>query len=74
VRVAVDAVEQSSGWSVDDTTGVVTFTSAPAISAAITAGFEFDVPVRFDTDTLTINLDNVRAGEIPHIPLLEIRL
>ena len=73
VKVAIDGTEQTSGWSVDTTTGIVTFTSAPAAGAAITAGFEFDVPVRFDTDTLDITLDIERLGSITSIPLLEIR-
>ena len=51
VRVYKDDAEQLSGWSVDVTTGVVTFSTAPAASVAITADFELDVSVRFDTDT-----------------------
>jgi uncharacterized protein (TIGR02217 family) len=74
VRVAVAGVEQTSGISIDTTTGLVTFDSAPASAAAITAGFEFDTPVRFDTDSLAINLSHFAAGEIPSIPLVEIRL
>jgi uncharacterized protein (TIGR02217 family) len=74
VRVALNGVEQMSGWSVDATTGVVTFTSAPGSGVAVTAGFEFDVPVRFDTDALSVNLESFRAGEIPAIPIVEIRL
>ncbi|MFC3119874.1 DUF2460 domain-containing protein [Jhaorihella thermophila] len=73
VTVAVDGVEQAGGWSVDTTTGLVTFTTAPASGATITAGFEFDVPVRFDTDTLDVTLDLERLGSITSIPLLEIR-
>jgi uncharacterized protein (TIGR02217 family) len=73
VLVALDAVSQASGWSADATTGIVTFTSAPASGVAITAGFEFDVPVRFDTDTLDVTLDIERLGSITSIPLLEVR-
>ncbi len=73
VKVAIDGTEQTSGWSVDTTTGIVTFTSAPAAGAAITAGFEFDVPVRFDTDTLDVTLDLERLGSITSIPLIEVR-
>ncbi|QYX58021.1 DUF2460 domain-containing protein [Roseovarius sp. SCSIO 43702] len=73
VRVTLDDAEQPSGWSVDTTTGVVTFDSAPAEGAAITAGFAFDVPVRFDTDALDVTLDLERLGSITSIPLLEIR-
>lgn len=74
VRVALTGVEQTSGWSVDATTGLVTFASAPANGAAITAGFEFDVPVRFDTDALAVNLANFQAGEVPSLPLVEVLL
>ncbi len=73
VTVAVDGTGQSSGWSVDTTTGVVSFSTAPATGAAITAGFEFDVPVRFDTDTLDVTLDIERLGSITSIPLIEVR-
>jgi len=73
VRVALDGVEQPSGWSVDTTTGVVTFDGALAEGVAITAGFEFDVPVRFDTDALDVTLDLERLGSITSIPLLELR-
>jgi len=45
----------------------------PAAGAQVTAGFEFDVPVRFDTDELRINLAQFAAGDIPEIPLVEIR-
>jgi uncharacterized protein (TIGR02217 family) len=72
VRVAVAGVEQTSGLTIDDTSGLVTFDSPPATAAALTAGFEFDVAVRFDTDQLAINLSNFAAGEIPSIPLVEI--
>jgi uncharacterized protein (TIGR02217 family) len=73
VRIALAGVEQSSGWSVDTATGVVTFSVAPGSGVAVTAGFEFDVPVRFDTDALDVTLDLERLGSITSIPLLEIR-
>ncbi|MCX5493083.1 DUF2460 domain-containing protein [Kaistia dalseonensis] len=77
VRVAVDGVEQVEGaaFAIDPTTGRVTFLPGhePAAGLAVTAGFRFDVPVRFDTDQLTINLAAFEAGEIPSIPIVEIR-
>ena len=73
VHVALDGAEQLGGWSIDTTTGVVTFDTAPAEDVAVTAGFEFDVPVRFDTDVLDVTLDLERLGSITSIPLLEIR-
>ena len=73
VRVALGMVEQLSGWALDTTTGVVTFTTAPASGVIVRAGFEFDVPVRFDSDTLDVTLDFERLGSITSIPLLETR-
>lgn len=73
VRVAVAGTEVTSGWTVDTTTGIVTFSSAPAAAAAITAGFQFDVPVRFDTDQIDVTLDIERQGSIQSIPLIEVR-
>ena len=73
VAVALNGTPQASGWSVDTTTGVISFTIAPGSGVAITAGFEFDVPVRFDTDALDVTLDLERLGSITSIPLLEIR-
>ena len=73
VRVALGGTEQLSGWSVDTSTGVVTFGSAPGADVPVTAGFAFDVPVRFDGDRLDVTLDLERLGSIASIPLLEIR-
>jgi uncharacterized protein (TIGR02217 family) len=78
VRVAVAGVEKTIGadFTIDPATGLVTFLAGhiPSAGASITAGFEFDVPVRFDSDRLEINLAAFAAGDIPNIPLIEIRL
>lgn len=72
VRVAVAGVELSAAdFACDPTTGIVTM-APPPTGAQVTAGFEFDVPVRFDADELDIELGAFEAGEIPRIPLLEI--
>ena len=73
VRVALNGVEQMSGWSVDTTTGIVSFTVAPGNAVIVRAGFEFDVPVRFDSDQIDVTLDLEQLGSITSIPLLEIR-
>lgn len=74
VRVALNGIEQEVGsaFNCDPVTGLVTFTAPPPAGAAITAGFAFDVPVRFDTDELDIDLSTFDAGGIPQIPLVEI--
>jgi uncharacterized protein (TIGR02217 family) len=77
VRVAVAGVEVAEGtaFACDAATGLITFLPGhiPAASTAITAGFLFDVPVRFDTDFLEVDLSAFAAGAIPKIPLIEIR-
>ncbi|MEM1298710.1 MAG: DUF2460 domain-containing protein [Pseudomonadota bacterium] len=75
VRVAVGGVELTQGgeFAVDTETGLVTLISDPGASE-VTAGFEFDVPVRFDTDVIEANLAAFEAGEIPSIPIIEVRV
>ncbi|MPZ55021.1 MAG: TIGR02217 family protein [Rhizobiales bacterium] len=76
VRVAVAGIEAGDGtdFTCDAATGIVTFLPGhePALGAAVTAGFLFDVPVRFDTDYLEVDLSAFAAGAIPKIPLVEI--
>jgi uncharacterized protein (TIGR02217 family) len=74
VRVAVDGVELEDGFTCDIATGIVTFADPPGAGDAVTAGFLFDVPVRFDTDYLEVDLSAFAAGAIPKIPLVEIRV
>ena len=73
VLVAVDGAAVADGISVDAAGGIVGFAAPPAAGAAITAGFAFDVPVRFDMDHLAINVAAFEAGDIPSIPLIEVR-
>ena len=73
VKVALAGVEVFTGWTVDTTTGIVTFTVPPGVAVAVTAGFEFDVPVRFDADMMDVALDFERLGSITSIPLIEVR-
>lgn len=60
--------------SVDRTTGVVTLAAAPSAGAVVTAGFEFDTPVRFDADRLEVSLESFAAGRIAAVPLIEVRV
>lgn len=81
VVVAVNAVAQTEGvdFTVDTTTGIISFNVAPADTLPITAGYEYDVPVRFDTDDLS-NLQLIISGvandyaSYENIPLVEIRV
>lgn len=76
VRVAVagDLKVEGLEWSVDLTTGIVTMATPPATGAEVTAGFEFDVPVRFDTDRILTTVASFQAGDVPSVPVVEVRL
>ena len=72
IRIAVDGIEQATGWSVEPM-GEILFDTPPQAGAAITAGYLFDVPVRFADDRLEVNRATFLAGEAPSVPLIEIR-
>jgi uncharacterized protein (TIGR02217 family) len=72
VVLGVNGAQVTSGWSVDTTTGLVTFAVAPAAGQTITAGFQFDVPVRFDTDQLTLATETYAMSKA-EIPIVEVR-
>ncbi|MFN3620891.1 DUF2460 domain-containing protein [Sphingorhabdus sp.] len=71
VIVAVNGLT-AAGWSLAPG-GVIYFRTAPAIGAVITAGYRFDVPVRFASDRIDVARATFGAGEIPSVPLVEIR-
>jgi uncharacterized protein (TIGR02217 family) len=73
VRVAVAGAEiTGSAFATDPQTGLVTLTSTPAAGAAISAGFVFDTPVRFDSDRLEASLDGFGAGRVGQVHLVEL--
>ncbi len=74
VDIYVDSVLQVSGVTVDTTTGQITFDTAPADGATIAADFEFDVPVRFDTDQLHSSLDKEGLYSWGPVELVEIKV
>jgi uncharacterized protein (TIGR02217 family) len=72
VRVSVDGVELAGGWALGGK-GVVAFEDPPAEGAEVRAGFRFDVPVRFAEDRLELNRATFLAGEVPSVPMIEVR-
>ncbi len=75
LAVYIDAVLQSdSDYALELATGEINFVSAPANDAVVTADFEFDVPVRFDTDRLSATLDSYGVNSWNDIPLVEVRV
>ncbi len=74
VKIYLNSVLQSAGFSVDHATGMVTFTVAPGAGVMVSADFDFDVPVRFDTDALLVRADAPGIFVWDAIPIVEIRL
>ena len=76
VRVGLtgDALVETVNYTVDHERGLVTFFEAPDIGAEVSAGFEFDVPVRFDTDGIQTSVASFQAGEVPSVPVVEVRV
>jgi uncharacterized protein (TIGR02217 family) len=72
VLVAINGVNKATGWTVSEF-GIVSFASPPAAGAPVTAGYRFDVPVRFEDDNLDVSLASYRAGEMRTVPLIEVR-
>ena len=73
VLVGVDGAEIIN-FACDYETGLVTLNDAPASGAMVTAGFEFDVPVRFDSDRIETSVASFNVGEIPSVPVVEVRV
>lgn len=78
VTIGVAGVLQTetTHYTIDYTTGLVTFDagSIPTLGAAVTAGFEFDVPARFDTDDLIVSYEHEQVATIDTVPIAEIRV
>ena len=74
--MSVEDVENylSVEFELDVTTGRIEFNDAPYDGATISAGFEFDVPVRFDTDRIQTSVASFRAGDVPNVPVVEVRV
>ena len=71
VMIAFDGVNQSSGWSVNSSSGIVSFNSAPATGVVITAGYEYDIKSRFENDAITMAFRARHLGEIDTFTLIE---
>lgn len=72
--VGNDKLREGVDFEVDLATGVLRFTAPPEPGAMVTAGFEFDVPVRFDIDRIAVSVASFQAGDLPQVPIIEVRL
>lgn len=75
IRLAINGAEQpASAFSVETATGLASLVAAPGPGAVVTAGFEFDTPVRFDADRIEVTLESFDAGRMAAVPLIEVRV
>lgn len=76
VQVAVDGVALAEGlhWNVNTATGEISFVDAPDQGVEVSAGFEFDVPVRFDTNLIQTSVASFQAGDLVSVPVVEVRV
>ena len=72
VKIFVNDIDVTNSTSINYKNGEVNFKIAPGENEIISASFEFDVPVRFDTDNLEFNLNSLNSGKIKDIKLIEI--
>jgi uncharacterized protein (TIGR02217 family) len=72
--VYLNGVLQSSGFTINYTTGIITFTSAPGSGVVVKADCDFDLPTRFDTDRLSTRLDDYGVFSLTDIPVIEVRV
>lgn len=75
VLIAIDGSPQTetTHYTIDYTTGIVTFVAAPAGAEILTWGGEFDVPVRFDTDELLLQYEFYEHGSLS-VPVVEVKV
>lgn len=74
ITVFIDGVSQGSGFTIDTTTGIISFSVAPAYQEVVTWTGDFDMAVRFDTDQLDMVVTNIEVIAAPSIPIVEIKL
>jgi uncharacterized protein (TIGR02217 family) len=74
VAVAGNPQIETVDYALDLVAGTVTFVLPPDVGTVVTAGFEFDVPVRFDADRIAVSVASFQAGEVPSVPVVEVRL
>lgn len=73
VLVGLGGINQASGWTVDTSSGLITFATPPGAGVAVTAGYVFDVPARFDIDRLEPAWLVDDVVQLPELPIVEIR-
>jgi len=74
VGIQRDKLTETIHYTLNYETGIVTFETPPDEGVQVYAGFEFDVPVRFDADRIQTSVASFQAGDVPNVPIVEVRV
>ncbi len=74
IGLSQDEMQEGVDYEIDTTLGVISFSHPPDPDVEISAGYEFDVPVRFDTDSIQTSVASFKAGDVPSVPIVELRV
>jgi uncharacterized protein (TIGR02217 family) len=69
-----EELQEDIDFTLDATSGALTLSHPPEDGIEVVAGFEFDVPVRFDTDRILTSVASFQAGDVPNVPVVEVRV
>ncbi len=73
VKVYIGDVLVNEGFTIDYTKGIVEFVNDKT-GQDITASFEFDVPMRFDSDEMSVSMDSLSIYSWGNINVIEIKV
>ncbi|MEP3638636.1 MAG: DUF2460 domain-containing protein [Paracoccaceae bacterium] len=74
IGLSQDEMQEGVDYEVDTSRGMITFSHPPDPDIEISAGYEFDVPVRFDTGSIQTSVASFKAGDVPSVPIVEVRV
>ncbi|MEP3844792.1 MAG: DUF2460 domain-containing protein [Paracoccaceae bacterium] len=74
IGLSQDEMQEGVDYEVDTSRGMITFSHPPDPDVEISAGYEFDVPVRFDTGSIQTSVASFNAGDVPSVPIVEVRV
>ncbi|MEQ1936188.1 MAG: DUF2460 domain-containing protein [Fimbriimonadaceae bacterium] len=75
IKVYLDGVlkTETTHYSINYSTGVITFVSAPGSNVKVQWAGKFHIPARFDFDDARLNMQVVQVGDFSAMRIIEIR-
>lgn len=72
--VYLNGVLQVSGYTIGYNNGIISFATPPGNGVIVSCDCEYDVPVRFDTDSMAVRAEYNKEYYWENISLIEIRI